>query len=119
MSPSANHSLQLLKQQRQFHLHNIPHHIKIDSQVSVDQLIAHRNDLSPGDFCMGKPDVIRDASSRFTDELEIAQNSILHEVVGLELRTIQTCAVTHGTVGEALHILRIETPVASGAAFRG
>jgi len=85
----------------------------------VDQLIAHRNDLSPGDFCVGKPDVIRDASSRFTDELKIAQNSILHELVALKLCTIQTCAITHGTVGEALHILRIESPVAPGAAFRG
>ena len=63
-------------------------HFKVDTQAGGYQLITFRNDRPVGDLWMGKPDVIREVSSRLADEFRVIQNSILHAVVYLELRAI-------------------------------
>jgi len=68
---------------------------------------------------MRKPDVLRDASGCFTDELKVAHNGILQEPVGLELLSIPVCAVVNRTLGETHHVPRIEAPITFETAFRG
>jgi hypothetical protein len=60
-----------------------------------------------------------DASGGFADQLDVAKNGVLHQLIRLELRTVQISAVAHGTMGKPIHILRIEAPIAFWIAVRG
>ena len=85
----------------------------------MDELIAHGDDFPPGDLRMGEPHLLWDASRGFADQLDVAKNGILHQLVRLELRTVQISAVAHGTTGKPIHVLRIEAPVTFRTAVRG
>lgn len=68
---------------------------------------------------MSKPHLLGDASGGFADQLDVAKNGVLHQLIRLELRTVQISALAHGAMGKPIHVLRIEAPVTFRISVRG
>ena len=81
--------LRLPKKGRQLNAHHIPDDVEIDTQVAVNQLVAHGDDLTPLNLVMGLSKFIRNTPCRFSDQLDVAQNSILNQRIGLKLLLVK------------------------------
>lgn len=56
---------------------------------------------------MCEPHLLWDASGGFADQLDVAKNGILYQLIGIECLAVETYAIADGTLGKPTHVLGI------------
>lgn len=77
--------VKLLNEGRKFNDYYVPDNFKINAKIAMNQLITHGNDLSPRDLWIGQSKRIWHTSCCFSDQLDVAQNGVLHQLAGFKL----------------------------------
>jgi hypothetical protein len=78
--------VKLLKEGRKFNGYYVPNNFKINAKIAMNQLIAHGNNLSPRNLWIGQSKRIWHTSCGFSDQLDVAQNGVLNQLVGSQQR---------------------------------